>query len=311
MKLGFLSAAALLSLTIAPALALDSPEVKTDELFRLGDSIQHVGGDVADPAVDVFRHTPADDRGKWFITIVGFEKCPPCKRLKAAFRSSEWLRTLAKPDDHQSSWAHFNYYDKDDLAQNWRFKKLKLTDYPTLLVQPPITGKYGPASTIVLKHVGYDGDDYKLAKKIADAIKQYVKSRDVRQHRLLRPPFAPRDDEDSDPLDSLREFPDEEPGTTPAPEKATPEESEQPEEDDPLPTIDYGIIWNAVVAIFTHGPSVAGIVSLVVLLVIAGLRLFRWWRKRKGEKVLVSGPVLQSHRRDARNAASGPDHAAH
>ena len=137
-------------------------DVDRAEIMRLGDTVQHVTADTyGNTGIDLFveaMRPPADDSDKWFITVIGSQNCPPCARLKSDWRTNSSLLALADPDDPHQSWAHWHYYDTSDQSQMWRFAKIKLGDYPTVLVQPPRSGRYGRASTVIYHSQGYDGD---------------------------------------------------------------------------------------------------------------------------------------------------------
>jgi hypothetical protein len=170
------------------------PEVDQNEVLRRGDAVEYVAGARGEWLVAL--GPPADDKEKWFITVVSMQGCPGCQKLKRDWQSNEWLQSLADPDNPKESWAHFNQYDKDDRSQSWRFKKIKLEAYPTILVQPPRSGRYGDPKTVVYQGI-YRGDAKDLAKEIVAAIRKYVaklKPRQSRGHEQLvgvDPPWDP------------------------------------------------------------------------------------------------------------------------
>jgi hypothetical protein len=67
--------------------------------------------------------------------------------LLKEWETNDWLLSIADPNNAKKSWAHFSVYDKSDRSQEFRFKALKVTTYPTVVVQPPRTGKYGEPKT--------------------------------------------------------------------------------------------------------------------------------------------------------------------
>lgn len=151
------------------------PEIDSAEVLRLGDMVQHVGGirqDANDKVVEAMA-VPQSDADKWFVSVLTTRGCAPCAKLKADWEKNQWLRSLADPHDQKKSWAHLQWYDSEDKSQAWRFRDIKVTGYPTVIVQPPRTGKYGDPSTVVYQG-GYGGDPEKLARQISDAIKRYV-----------------------------------------------------------------------------------------------------------------------------------------
>lgn len=154
------------------------PQVDVDAVMRLGSLVQHIDGTYRDGPDDVFAQAmapPADDSGKWFISVVSMQACPACVKLKADWKTNDQLRSLAKPEpeNQKESWAHFNVYDKDDKSQQWRWASIKVTGFPTVLVQPPRNGSFGDPKTVVYQGT-YGGTPDKLAAAIRDAIKRYT-----------------------------------------------------------------------------------------------------------------------------------------
>lgn len=174
------------------------PEVDRDMVIRLGEMVQHVGGDgiEAEEAQDIMQAmaTPPDDSSKWFVSIITMKDCAPCARLQADWARSSDLLAFAKPADSKASWSHFAVYDKDDLSQAWRWAAIKVSSYPTILIQPPRSGAYGDPKTVVFQTSGYS-DPKKLSAAMSTAIKRYIaalpKQEGVAQRRPVPPPFTP------------------------------------------------------------------------------------------------------------------------
>jgi hypothetical protein len=170
----------ILTLTIlaaaVPATAQDA-EVAQTAILRLGNLVQYVGdGARADGEVDAFAEAmapPASDADKWFISVLTTRGCSGCELLKQQWAKDPWLLALANPNDPKQSWAHYNVYDASDKSQDFRFDNVKVSIYPTVLVQPPRTGRYGDPSTIVFQGV-YENDPEKFARRITTAIRKYV-----------------------------------------------------------------------------------------------------------------------------------------
>jgi hypothetical protein len=175
-----------------------APEVDRDMVIRLGEMVQHVGGDgiEAEEAQGIMQAlaVPPDDSAKWFISIITMKDCAPCARLQADWARSPDLQAFAKPADAKASWAHYSVYDKDDISQAWRWAGIKVSTYPTILIQPPRSGAYGDPKTVVFQTSGYS-DPKKLSAAISTAIKRYVaalpKQEGVAQRRPVPPPFTP------------------------------------------------------------------------------------------------------------------------
>lgn len=161
-------------LAVVPAQAQDA-EVDRAEVLRLGDMVQHIGRIGSEP-VDAFVEAmgpPASDADKWFISVLTMQGCTACVKLKSEWTTSPWLLALADPSEPKKSWAHYNAYAREDQSQAFRFSNLQIEAYPTILVQPPRSGRYGDPKTIVFQGA-YGGDPEKLARQITEAIRQYV-----------------------------------------------------------------------------------------------------------------------------------------
>jgi hypothetical protein len=161
-------------LMVVPAFGQEA-EVDRAEVLRLGDLVQHVDGIGNDPEALFVEAMgpPATDADKWFISVLTMQGCAPCAKLKADWETSPWLLALADPNNPKLSWAHYNVYAREDRSQAFRFEKLNIEAYPTILVQPPRSKRYGDPSTVVFQGT-YGGDPEKLARQITAAIRQYV-----------------------------------------------------------------------------------------------------------------------------------------
>jgi len=158
-----------------------APSAKA-EILRRGNFVEHLGGDmrfadaeaIASAAVADVMGQPADDNHKFFITLITQRGCAPCARLKADFASDKHLQALVNTTDHKQSWAHFNLYDAADKSQSFRWSKVQIKGYPTILIQPPRNGKYGDSKIVINQLTGYDGNGEKLFNAIAGSIRAYV-----------------------------------------------------------------------------------------------------------------------------------------
>lgn len=162
-------------LLVAQGAAAQEPEVDTAEVLRLGNMVQHVDGIGSDPD-DIFVEAmgpPASDADKWFISVLSMQGCAACQKLKADWATNPWLLALADPNDPKKSWAHYNVYFREDKSQAFRFENIKVTAYPTIIVQPPRNGRYGEPKTVVFQGT-YGGDPERLARQIIEAIRRYV-----------------------------------------------------------------------------------------------------------------------------------------
>ena len=172
------------------------PEVNREKILRLGDMTQYVNGAIEDDGSDqiaqIMSDVPPDTNGKCFITVLGMRNCPACYQLKQDFRNSDELKALVNLSSPKDSWAHFNYYDKDDRTEAWRFKSIDVGGYPTILIQLPLNGKLGKPGTVIKQFTGYDGNPKKLREKIVAVIKQHLESMQLAQgHQQIGAGYGP------------------------------------------------------------------------------------------------------------------------
>lgn len=120
------------------------------------------------------RSTVQDSSQKWFISVIGMNSCGACERLKYDFAHADHLTAFVDVSDQTRSWSHYNVYEWNDPAHQWRWKNVQMTMFPTILIQPPMSGAYGDPRTLVWKKAGYNGDDRQLAQEIRLAITTYV-----------------------------------------------------------------------------------------------------------------------------------------
>lgn len=166
----------LLSAQLFGQAMLAGPEVDTAAVIRRGDHVEHVNGiqSEVDAAWGEATAPPADDSHKWFITVLTQKGCAPCAQLKADWQTSQHLKAFAIPGDQKNSWAHINFYNSQDETHNWWHKNLKITAYPTIIIQPPRTKQYGEPATVVFQKTGYNGKPEELAAKMSAGLKTYV-----------------------------------------------------------------------------------------------------------------------------------------
>jgi thioredoxin-related protein len=152
-------------------------QVDVDEVIRRGDSVTHTGDGFQageEDAIGASLALPADDSHKWFITIFTQRNCAPCEQLKRDWASSKELQAWARPGDQKNSYAHFGEVRAEDGTQRWRLQKYGVVSFPVIVVQPPLSGEHGDASTVVFQRSGYDGNPAKLAADMSNALKSYV-----------------------------------------------------------------------------------------------------------------------------------------
>lgn len=168
-----------------------APEVDSNAVYRMGDTVQLVGGGPRSEAVDDFvammgAGPPENDSHKWFISVVSMRGCSFCTKLKSDWGTAAPLLAFANPNDAKASWAHLNFYQIEDKSQEWRWKGIKLTSFPTILIQPPRDGSYGNPSAVAGQITGYSSPD-KLAGEMTTWFKAYIAKHSERKRADLGP----------------------------------------------------------------------------------------------------------------------------
>ena len=261
-------------------------EVNRAEVQRLGDTVQHIDGKYQGNAVDAFieaMQPPESDADKWFISVISTQGCAACAELKQAWRENPWLLALADPEDPQASWAHYTEYDEADKSQAWRFENLQFDAFPTIVVQPPRSGRYGDAGTVVFQNT-YKGNPRELAGQIVASVKQYV-GKIAPQVQIVStapaaaygqnctPPWNPTPDTDQDDRRPWR--------------PNNPNLQFQIPPLDPAPLFSFP--WKAVIALVAGGFSIPAIIVLAVW----ALTFIRAQRKAAGKSPLLDDEAFQ------------------
>lgn len=149
-----------------------------DEIARRGAFVERVNGFESSADAVLIAEAlspPADDSGKWNITLVTAKNCKYCEQLRGDFENSVALQPWVNVKDYTKSWAHYQVVQIEDQSQSWRWKDYKPKSFPTLIVQPPFNQSWGDPHTIVFLKEGYDAKPDKLARDMRAAIDKYVK----------------------------------------------------------------------------------------------------------------------------------------
>ena len=153
------------------------PEAAKQEILRRGDLVTRHGDGIkgVDDMLATAFGPPADDSHKWFVSVVSTANCAYCNQLLKDWKASRELLAWANPDAPEKSWAHFNVYRYDDPTQKFRFAKLKVDGFPTVLIQPPRSRQFGDPSVVVFQRTGYNGKPAELAAEMSKALTAYVR----------------------------------------------------------------------------------------------------------------------------------------
>ena len=243
--------------------------------------VQHIDGlrrAGPDDAYVQVMGPPASDADKWFISIITTRGCAACERLKQDWATDPWLLALADPNNAKDSWAHFNIYLREDESQAWRFENIRITAYPTILVQPPRDGRYGEPSTVVFQGT-YGGDPRQLAQQISRSIRLYLQKIGPREGTFRQadeqaigadPPWSP-------PTRDEIGFPQ---GPRPDRRPLIP----------PIPVEhEFKVPWQAIFTLLTAGVSIPAVIALVIWLIY----FIRARRKAQGKPLLLDDESLE------------------
>jgi hypothetical protein len=162
-RLVWLGVFLVVSLTVVWCLAAepdkDVPWKAQAEIARRGPLVERVDGiqDANDPiaAITAAMQPPADDSHKWLFTLVTMKNCQWCAKLRSDFENDPKLKSWVDTKDYTKSWAHWQVVQIEDQSQAWRWKDFKPSQFPTLIVQPPVNGSWGDPHTIVYVRQGY------------------------------------------------------------------------------------------------------------------------------------------------------------
>jgi thioredoxin-related protein len=264
---------------LSPTASADDPvEVDQAEVMRLGNLVQAVGSGPRSTQVDRYVEAmapPASDADKWFISVFTTRGCKACEQLKQDWSKDPWLLALANPSDPKASWAHYSVYLQDDRSQAFRFTEIKVTEFPTVIVQPPRSGKYGDPKTVIFQGVPGESPE-QLAQAITHAIRTYVaslsttastkQSEGASQATVASPPWQP----------------------TPREEPQIDERYSRPNLDQllqliPPPRQTSSLDWQTLLSLLSAGVSLPTAASVLVWIIYA----FRTGRKVTGRPPLL------------------------
>ena len=167
----------------------DVPDAARREIERRGYLVQKIaGGHIGDSTADVLAEAlavPEDDSYKFTLTILyGAYRNSQLDRLKEHLLSAKelepWVRCKDRAkgsyDVASTSESHlhcrFDQHKNPFVPEQW--SGIKVSDYPTLLLQPPRNGQWGPPDTVINQRTGYDGDPARLAEWLRASIGKYV-----------------------------------------------------------------------------------------------------------------------------------------
>lgn len=172
---------------VQQATETDKPrEVDSSEVIRRGDRVTRAGAGpmgVSEQLISDATSPPADDSHKWFLSII-VDDAQESQALLYDLKHSPALRAWANIDEQRDSWAHVTVYKRGDGTQEWRWKELRITKLPVMILQPPAKLKdeskpdsweWGNPKTVVWQWDGYDVTKPTRAQIRSDAIRTALK----------------------------------------------------------------------------------------------------------------------------------------
>ena len=278
------------TLALIPSVLWAQPavtEVDQAEVLRRGNLVELVGDESRASQTESFPQAmapPASDADKWFISVISMRSCPGCEKLKHDWATSPWLLALAQPGDTKQSWAHYGVYDKDDRSQAFRFERLKITTFPTILVQPPRSKRYGDPSSVVYQGV-YKGDPETLAREILQSIARYLQKLSATPSPV-RLAFGQKEMAADAPWQPVPKVDPWQPAPTPNPQLPTLDPIIPPQPALPAPAQTFP--WSSLVALLMAGFSLPAMATLIVW----AIYVIRARRQVAGKAPLVDQATL-------------------
>lgn len=294
----------MMMLTLTPCVLWAQPrvtEVDQAEVLRRGNLVELVGDESRASQTHSFAEAmapPPSDAHKWFISVISMQSCAGCEKLKRDWANSPWLLALAQPTDTKQSWAHFGVYDKDDRSQAFRFDRLRITTFPTILVQPPRSKRFGDPSSVVYQGA-YKGDPEQLAREITLAIAKYLKklSAAVSPARVA---FGQQDTTSDAPWQPVPKADPWQPAPSPGPQFPTLDPTIPPQ---PAQVPDFS--WSSLVTLLMAGFSLPALATLIV----GALHVIRARRQTSGKTPIVDQATLTRILETLQKLAEQPQHS--
>lgn len=271
--------AAALAICYSPGglvIAQITDQVDRDETLRRGDMVTRAGSGPRDAGIGAIADAmapPADDSNRFFFSVI-LDGSEASRQLESDLAKNDYLRAFVRPDEPRTSWAHFNRYQWNDNTQSWRWKSIKVSSYPVILIQPPRNKRYGDPATVVCQLNGYT-DAKTASNKIRKAVAEYV-----RRQAETAPTPGPRQTEQERGYDSPFALPPATPSPAPAPPMPA---FEIPPQMQPQPNVNAGaLLVSALVSLL------GGNLTNLLLLAILAMQGWRYYRTKSGLPTLLA-----------------------
>jgi hypothetical protein len=165
-------------------------EIERRAAFGL--TVEHVDDKVREDGaaqLSAAAELPENDSYKFRLHLIVAKECAPCERLKWDLEKSplltpKWLRldkikqaggreVIQSAED---SWMHVVFEPPRDPLKPERFAKLQITAYPTILLMPPLDGRYGDPGKVIRQLDKYENAaalDAWLTKHVLEHVQKF------------------------------------------------------------------------------------------------------------------------------------------
>ena len=164
----------------------DVPEVAAWEIQRRGAHVEMTGQRRGGIMAAAFS-PPENDDEKWFVTLIIKSGSIESEKMRSMLASDPDIRAWVDAGDSQRSTTHYQVRNVDDVTQaDWLAglrPAIARSGLPLVVLQPPRSGKFGDAKTIVKLFPGVCSGR-ELSVKFRDAVIAYVQSLEGAETRL-------------------------------------------------------------------------------------------------------------------------------
>jgi hypothetical protein len=289
-------------------------EVDQAEILRRGDRVVKAGVGPMAPADQLLGDAtspPPDDSHKWYFSVL-VDDGPDSKALLADIRKSQYLRAWINLDEPKDSWSHATVYKAGDNTQDWRWKNIKVTKLPVMILQPPtklrdernpVSWEWGDPKTVVWQWDGYQSGnpqrDLERSNAVRKALQLYV-TRLSSSPRFVNATPGPRSRAVPPPTPGPRQdagmFQQQPPFSFPSPTPVQPQPPSNPFfPQEPSPPFSQpqanpsGMFFQLLMGLLGGGGM-----TNTLLIVIAGMSAIRTFRKATGQKLLLDDAAYQT-----------------
>lgn len=156
----------------------NAADVAKFEIARRGNHVEQTGT-IRSGLKAAALAPPADDSGKWFITLIYKPGDADSEAMRNTIAHDPDVRAWIDAGDPHHSVTHYQERSVTDATQrDWLAavqSAIEKGGLPVVLLQPPLSGKFGPPKTIVKTlHGKMTGRN--LVEKLTDAVLAYVET---------------------------------------------------------------------------------------------------------------------------------------